>query len=104
MATGISNLTLEDSEALSAVLPNSQTIDSQYFYYLFAADLFKNIYVYHEAHFSQLAIQAAPSGADTAPLWNTVVKGWTDLALYDDAYASAIATPFEKEFVLTCYR
>ncbi|KAH9482452.1 Nuclear pore complex protein Nup160 [Psilocybe cubensis] len=96
-AFGVNNITLEDAEALSAVLPNSQLIDSQYSFYLFAADLFKNGYVYHEAYFSQLAIRVAPPSADTTSLWNTVVKGLTDLALYDDAYAAAMATPFENE-------
>ncbi|CAA7259487.1 unnamed protein product [Cyclocybe aegerita] len=77
---GVANLTYEDSEALSSVLSN----------------MFRD-FVQHEVHFSQLAIQVAPPGVDTAPLWNTVAKGLTDLALYDDAYASVMATPFEKQ-------
>ncbi|KAF8974708.1 nucleoporin Nup120/160-domain-containing protein [Flammula alnicola] len=94
---GISNLTLEDSEALTSVLPNTHPMDSQYSFYLFAADLFRNTFVHHEVQFSQLAIQVAPPGAETASLWNTVVKGLTDLALYEDAYASVMAMPFEKQ-------
>ncbi|KAF8914143.1 nucleoporin Nup120/160-domain-containing protein [Gymnopilus junonius] len=94
----LSNLTLEDADALTSVLPNLHPpIDSQYSFYLYAADLFKNTFTYHEVLFSQLAIQVAPAGADTSPLWNTVVKGLTDLALYEDAYACAMAIPFEKE-------
>lgn len=93
---------MEDAEALSSVLPSSQPpIDSLYSFYLYAANLFRNNFTYHEVRFSQLAIQVAPAGADTTPLWNTVVKGFTDLALYEDAYASAMAIPFERECVVS---
>ncbi|KAF8165109.1 nucleoporin Nup120/160-domain-containing protein [Crassisporium funariophilum] len=94
---GVSNLTFEDSDALNSILPNSQPIDSLYSFYLFAAELFRNSFVHHEVLFSQLAIQVAPPGADTSRLWNTVAAGLTDLALYEDAYASVMAMPYEKQ-------
>ena len=47
-----------------------------------------------------MAIQVAPADADTSPLWNVVAKGLTELGLYDDAYASVMATPFEKQLVV----
>ncbi|KAF8204833.1 nucleoporin Nup120/160-domain-containing protein [Pholiota molesta] len=96
-AFGISNLTLEDSDALVSVLPLGRQIDSQWSFYVFAADLFRNTFVHHEVLFSQLAIQVAPPGAETGSLWNTVVKGYMDLGLYSDAYASIMTMPFEKQ-------
>lgn len=92
-------MTLEDAEALGAVIPNGQVIQNEYAFYLFAADLFHNVYLAYEVRFSQLAIQVAPSISDTVPLWNNVVKGLTELGLYEDAYATVMQTPFEKQFV-----
>lgn len=99
LAIGINTLTQEDCDALVSVLPPGLPVDSQYSFYLFAAELFRQTFVSHEVHFSQLAIQVAPSGTDTAPLWTAVVKGLIDLGLYEDAYASVMAIPFEKESV-----
>jgi nuclear pore complex protein Nup160 len=95
-ATGINNLTFEDSEALNLVLP-AQQFDTRHSFYLFAANLFRNTSVHHEVYFSNLAIQTAPPTADAALLWNTIVNGLIDLALYEDAYASIMATPFDKQ-------
>lgn len=81
------------------MLPSGHPIDSQYSFYLFAADLFRNSFVHYEVVFSQLALQAAPAGADTSPVWAAAVKGLVDLGSYEDAYASIMATPFEKQFV-----
>ncbi|KAF9057494.1 nucleoporin Nup120/160-domain-containing protein [Panaeolus papilionaceus] len=94
---GISNLTLEDVEALSSVLTTAHPIDSQFAFYQFAANLFQNTVVQYQVHFSQLALQVAPDTADTSALWSVVVKGLTDLGLYEDAYASIMVTPFEKQ-------
>jgi hypothetical protein len=96
--TDISNLTFEDSEALNLVLPHAQQFDTRHSFYLFAANMFRNTFVYHEVYFSKLAIQTAPPTADTALLWNTVVNGLIDLALYEDAYASIMATPYDKQW------
>ena len=88
---------MEDSEALNLVLPHAQQFDTQNSFYLFAASLFRNSFVHHEVYFSKLAIQTAPPTADTALLWNIVVNGLIDLAQYDDAYASIMATPYDKQ-------
>lgn len=81
------------------MLPSGHPIDSQYSFYLFAADLFRNSFLHYEVVFSQLALQVAPAGSDTSPVWSTVVKGLMDLGSYEDAYASIMATPFDKQFV-----
>ncbi|KAJ7873395.1 nucleoporin Nup120/160-domain-containing protein [Mycena olivaceomarginata] len=91
-------LTTEDSEALSFVLPASDPFDTAFFFYLHASKLFKMAsLVQHEVSFTQLALSVAPLDADTSSLWNTVIKGYTDLSLYDDAHSSLIATPYEKQ-------
>jgi nuclear pore complex protein Nup160 len=100
-SAGVNNLTLEDSDALASVLPSAQPMSSQFEFYLFVADLFRNHNIHQEIHFSQLAIQVAPHGTETIQLWNAVVKGLTDLALYEDAYAAVMAMPFEKQFVVS---
>jgi hypothetical protein len=98
-------LTTEDSEALSFVLPASDPFDTAFFFYLHASKLFKMAsLVQHEVSFTQLALSVAPLDADTSSLWNTVIKGYTDLSLYDDAHSSLIATPYEKQSVLAIFR
>lgn len=93
-------MTLEDGNSLGAVLPNTQPMESEYNFYLLAADMFRNGYVQHEVRFTTLALQVAPAGVDTLPLWSSIVKGLTDLALYDDAYATLMHNPSETQFVL----
>lgn len=93
-------MTLEDSTALGMVLPNSQAMDSEYNFYLFAAELFRHEYVRHEVRFSKLALQVCPPGVDTAPLWKTIVKGLADLRLYEESYATLMQIPSEILFVL----
>ena len=93
-------MTLEDSNALATVLPSSQVMDGEYNYYLFSAELFRNEYVYHEVKFSKLALQVSPAGIDTGPLWKTIVKGLTDLGLYEEAYATLMQIPSEILFVV----
>lgn len=90
-------LSTEDREALAAVLSNSELFDSQFGFYLHAAKLFgaASVTVY-EVLFSQHAISTAPSRANTSALWQTVIKGFVDLELYDDAYAALMSTPYEK--------
>lgn len=97
-------MTLEDSDALTSVLPLGHAIDSQYSFYLFAADLFRNTYIHCEVVFSQLALQVAPLGAETGSVWGTVVRGLMDLGSHEDAYAAIMSMPFEKQFCvfLTC--
>ena len=92
--------THEDFEALSAVLPAASTTQSEFSFYLHVSGLFKSdLLVQHEVHFARLAISTAPSNADTSFLWSNVIKGLLDLGLYEDAYASIMATPYEKQCV-----
>lgn len=88
-----------DGENLKTVLPSEHAIDSQYSFFLYATELFQTISIGHAVRFSKLAIQAAPANFDIAPLWNTVVKGSMELALYDEAYAAVISMPYEKQYV-----
>ncbi|KAJ6538958.1 nucleoporin Nup120/160-domain-containing protein [Mycena capillaripes] len=91
-------LSPEDHEALSFVLPATDPFDTAFFFYLHASKLFKMAsLVQHEVFFTQLALSVAPPDTDTSSLWNTIIKGYTDLSLYDDAYSSLIATPYEKQ-------
>ncbi|KAJ7781667.1 nucleoporin Nup120/160-domain-containing protein [Mycena metata] len=84
--------------ALSFVLPATDPFDTAFFFYMHAAKLFKMAsLVQHEVSFTQLALSVAPLDTDTSALWNTIIKGYTDLSLYDDAYSSLIATPYEKQ-------
>ncbi|TFY51621.1 hypothetical protein EVJ58_g10469 [Rhodofomes roseus] len=87
----------EDSEALAAVLPGAELFGTEFDCYLHTAGLFKTASdTLHEVSFTQLAISAAPPGTDTASLWHGVIRGLTDLGLYEDAYASLVSTPYEK--------
>ncbi|KAJ7638443.1 nucleoporin Nup120/160-domain-containing protein [Roridomyces roridus] len=91
-------LASEDHEALSFVLPATDPFDSAFFFYLHVSKLFRMAsLVQLEVQFAQLALSVAPPEADTGSLWNTVIKGYTDLGLYDDAYSSLISTPYEKQ-------
>ncbi|KAF8076014.1 nucleoporin Nup120/160-domain-containing protein [Lyophyllum atratum] len=90
-------LSAEDQETLARILPATELLDSQYFFYIHASNLFKlSSWVHHEVFFAQLAISVAPPGADTSSLWATVINGLTDLGYYDDAYAALMSTPYEK--------
>ena len=90
-------MSLEDGEALAAVLPDGELLHSDYHFYLHAATLFKcGSLVCHDVQFSQLAISVADPEADTTELWYSVIKGFTDLATYEDAYSALIACPHER--------
>ncbi len=87
-----------DKMVLSLVLTELEQLDDCYHFYVHAAGLFKaKSLVYQETLFTQLAISVAPSEIDTTALWATVIKGYTELALYDDAYAAWMSTPNEKQ-------
>ncbi|GBE79204.1 hypothetical protein SCP_0204010 [Sparassis crispa] len=92
-----SALTTEDHEALAGVLPGAAFFQSVFDFYLHVAGLFKAVSVTSsEVVFSQLALSVAPPGVDTASLWHAVIRGLTDLGLYEDAYAALVSTPYEK--------
>jgi nuclear pore complex protein Nup160 len=97
-------LSFEDQDTLASVLPGAELFDSTFSFYLHASNIFKmSSLVYHEVLFAQLAIAAAPS-EDTSGLWSNVIKGYTDLAMYEDAYAYLMSTPYEKLYVVAvCY-
>lgn len=92
-----SGLSLEDREALAAVLPGAELFDSPFTFYLHAASLFKaEAVVTYEVSFTRLALSVVPAGVSTVMLWQTAIKGLTDLGLYDDAYTALISCPYEK--------
>ncbi|KAG6813445.1 hypothetical protein H0H92_010779 [Tricholoma furcatifolium] len=87
----------EDQEILARILPASELLESQHFYYIHVSNLFKLAsLVNYEVSFAQLAISVAPPDADTSPLWSTVIHGLTDLSLYEDAYACVMSTPYDN--------
>ncbi|KAG6919322.1 hypothetical protein DXG01_007455 [Tephrocybe rancida] len=88
---------VEDQEILVKILPATELLDSQHFFYTHVSNLFKvALRVNYEVSFAQLAISVAPPGADTSSLWSTAIHGLTELALYEDAYTSIMATPYEN--------
>lgn len=90
-------MSFEDREALAAVLPGAELFESHFTFYLHAASLFKAIGISaYEVSFTQLALSCAPAGVNTSGLWHTVIKGLTDLSLYDDAYMALTSCPYEK--------
>ena len=97
-------LSFEDQEALASVLPGAELFNSTFSFYLHASNIFKmSSFVHHEIQFAQLALAAAPP-EDTSALWVNVVKGYTDLAMYDDAYASLMSNPYERLYAVSvCY-
>jgi nuclear pore complex protein Nup160 len=96
-------LSFEDQDALASVLPGAELFDSSFSFYLHASNIFKmSSLVYHEVQFSQLALAVAPP-EDTSSLWVNIVKGYTDLGMYEDAYASLMANPYERLYVVSAY-
>lgn len=90
-----SGLSIEDSEALQAVLPGGLLFDSEFGFYLHASSLFKGAgLVDHEVYFAKLALSLAPSDWDTTELWYAIIKGSTDLGYWDDAYSGIVTTPY----------
>lgn len=95
-----SALTLDESEALTLVLPAAQAIASDFEYYAHVSELFRRHYLTrYEVHFAELSISAAPPSSDTAHLWLTVARGYANLSLYEEAYAALMAMPYEKQSV-----
>lgn len=100
-----SGLSAEDHEALAGVLPGAETFYSDYAFYIHAASLFKSgSLVCHDVHFSQLALSVALPEAETMDLWYSVIKGYIDLTLYEDAYSSLMTCPHGKLYVYHCVR
>ncbi|OSX60529.1 hypothetical protein POSPLADRAFT_1066767 [Postia placenta MAD-698-R-SB12] len=91
------SLSVEDKEALAAVLPGAGFFASEFEFYIHVGGLFKGAgSASHEVYFTQLAISVAPPSTDAASLWHGVIRGLTDLGLYEDAYASLMSTPYDN--------
>ncbi|KAF5357582.1 hypothetical protein D9758_007452 [Tetrapyrgos nigripes] len=91
-------LSIEDRDALQQVLPSGTLFDSLFSFYLYVASLFKaNVLHSQEVNFTQLAVSCAPPGTDLSGLWLTVMKGYIDLGLYDDAYAAWSSIPSDMQ-------
>lgn len=98
----MSSLSAEDSDALSAVLPNGALYDSPFSYYADIATIFAKVFeTYHEVHFNQLALSVAPADVDTSQLWISVIRGSLELTQYDDAYVALVAMPYPSLSVLS---
>lgn len=92
---------MEDQQALAAVLPRAELFDTEFNFYLHASGLFKAASVIpQEVFFTQRSLSVAPSGLDTTDLWLNVIKGLTDLGLYEDAYTALVAAPSSRLYVL----
>ncbi|TFK56037.1 hypothetical protein OE88DRAFT_1652614 [Heliocybe sulcata] len=96
LAGSYEGLPEEECGHVDVVAP-AGVLTSQYNFYLHVAGLFRAARVTPcEIAFSQLAISAAPPGTDLQELWYTIIKGYTDLAQYEDAYSALISTPYER--------
>ncbi|KAH7916141.1 nucleoporin Nup120/160-domain-containing protein [Hygrophoropsis aurantiaca] len=92
-----SGLSFEDAEALASVLPGGALFDSEFTFYLSASVIFKSsAHIQQGLSFAQLALSIAPPDAETEELWFNIIRGYIDLALYDDAYASITTTPYDN--------
>lgn len=91
----------EDVEPLQMVLPATQPIESEFAYYVYVSELFKaHLQIRYQVQFAQLAISSAPAGVDTSSLWSIVIKGYSELGHYEEAYATINAMPFERQCVV----
>lgn len=67
-------------------------------YYSETAQLFSKVAeVRWTVHFSELALENPSPALDIAELWDTVFKGYLDLAQYDDAYSTLITMEGEGD-------
>jgi len=90
-----SALSNDDHEALLAVLPSASLFPSDFDFYLHVADICRVAGLqYEEVTFTKLALSVLPDGEESVDLWNCIIKGYTDLGLYDFAYSSLLASPY----------
>jgi nuclear pore complex protein Nup160 len=86
----------EDREALEMVLPATEALNSPFAFYMHVSQLFKGVsLVHHEVKFAQQALSVAPEDIDVSEVWYTVIQGFTELGLFQDAYSSLMATPYD---------
>ncbi|KAL5508105.1 hypothetical protein ACEPAH_5723 [Sanghuangporus vaninii] len=101
-AFGPGNVILSDDlQSLDAILP-SGCCHSDCVYYLHVADLFKRAgMTSHEVHFLRLALSVWPEGGELDEVsqntWASIIKGYSDLGLYDDAYCYLISFPHRDQ-------
>lgn len=97
-------LTLNDTEALTAALPAAASFtSSECDYYLHVAELLRNAnFVLHEVHFTKLALSVWPPDDDSSETslvaWDAVIRGYTNLGLYEDAYSALISSPHHDKY------
>lgn len=92
-----------DLRSLKAVLPVNSFFKSDFEYYLHVAELFRNAsIVQHDVTFSQHALAVAPEVSETSDVWANVIRGYSDLGSYEDAYSCLIASPHENLYVPDC--
>jgi hypothetical protein len=93
-------LSPEDAETLSSILPGAVLFDSEFTFYIHASAIFRsNGLTEQEASFIRLALSVAPGDVDTSDLWFTLIRAYTDLGYYEDAYSTIIATPYDSVYV-----
>ena len=89
-------MTDEDAFALSSVLPSDSLFPSEFDYYLHVADIFREAaFLSSEVSFTENALSVIPEDEEVSELWGTVIRGYTDLALYEDAYSALVSSPEE---------
>lgn len=99
-------LPIEDLEALDACFPNG-CLHSECDYYLHVSGLFKKAgMLAQEVHFLKLALAVWPKGQElleiSSSTWNAIIKGYSDLGLYDDAYCYLLSSPHVDQYVISC--
>ena len=86
----------QDLFPLIRVLPDSRPFDGPDTYCLHVAMLFKSCSLVHEEiYFTRMALSLTTPDSETSALWQALIKGYADLGLYDDAYASWTSTPYD---------
>ncbi|KAI5124761.1 hypothetical protein M0805_005395 [Coniferiporia weirii] len=95
-------LSLDDNDALSSVLPTGALFLTECNYYLHVAELFRAAgMTVHEVNFTKLALSVWPDGEDLTEVsvasWANVIKGYSDLSLYEDAYCALISSPHHDQ-------
>ena len=56
----------------------------------------------NEVKFLKLALSVWPEGNEveaSAATWSAIIKGYSDLRLYEDAYTAIISSPHHEEYV-----
>ena len=82
-------------QALVAVFPAAVDIDSMSGYYRHISTLFESLSLHSKVvSFCKLAIDNS-AAEDTKDMWFKVLRGYVELALYEEAYMALVETPFE---------